>query len=128
MPVINKWDNEEKTIYLFIMRGDWEWSDYQDAMREGYEAIKTVSHKVDIIYAYISKLPTGDAIHYLTLASEAQPPNCYRSVMVNPRGEILQMVIGAVDNMRNWEGPKFVDRIEDARQHLLLEQAKDKDS
>jgi len=119
MPIINQWDNTEKTVYLFIMYDEWDWSDYQANMRDGYEAIKTVSHKVDIIYAYVSGLPSGDAIHYLTLASEAQPANCYRSVIVNPKGEILQMMIGAVDNMRNWEGPKFVNTVDEARQYLI---------
>ncbi|MEO1289557.1 MAG: hypothetical protein AAFV93_17470, partial [Chloroflexota bacterium] len=91
MPVIHKWDNDEKTIYTFIMRGEWDWAQYQTALRDGYEAIKTVDHTVDIIYAYISKLPAGDAVQYMMMAGETQPDNCYRSVMVNPGRDILQM-------------------------------------
>jgi|GEM_PF-5991961 len=118
MPVVHKWDNEEQTIYTFIMRGSWEWSDYQEALRAGYEQIKSVPHEVDVIYAHISALPEGDAVQYLMLASETQPENCNRSVMVDAGRDILEMIVSAIDGMREWEGPKFVDTIDEAREHL----------
>jgi len=124
MPIINQWDNDEKTIYTFIMRGTWEWADFQDALRKGYEQIKGVSHAVDVVYVYVSELPQGDAVQYMMLASEAQPKNCHRSVIVNPGRDILKMIVGAIDNMNQWEGPKFVDTLEEARMYLADEDNK----
>ena len=123
MPVIHKWDNDAKSVYTFIMRGKWDWSEFQEALRCGYDEIKAVEHQVDVIYAYISALPEGDAIQYMMMASEQQPENCYRSVMVDPRKDILQIIVGAIDDINNWDGPEFTESMDEARQYLQESEA-----
>ena len=118
MPVINKWENDEQTIYSFIMRGEWDWPEYQQTLARGYNEIATIEHNVDVIYAYVSALPPGDAVQYMMLASEGQPANAYRSVIVNPGRDILRMIVGAIDDMRDWDGPQFVDSLDEARTYL----------
>ena len=44
-----EWANEEKTIVLQRIDGEWTMSDYFDIIHQSAELLKTVNHQVDII-------------------------------------------------------------------------------
>ena len=122
MPAKTFWDDEEKTIYCVHMEDEWNWDDFIEAVKKSYEMLGQVEYKVDFVMGFLSPLPAGGAIIPLTYAGENQPPNIRHTVMLNQTGRATTMfmtsLIGAVDAVHEWEGPKFVESMQEARDYL----------
>jgi hypothetical protein len=121
MPVEGIWDDETKTLFRIEMRDRWEWGEFDKVVKTGYDAIKGMKHNVNVIMAFYSDLPSGNAIPHLTYAG-IQPTNVRHTVMINQSGLatdlFIQSLINAVDKVHEWEGPKFVYSLEEARTYL----------
>ena len=116
------WDDEEKTLCSVEMRGDWKWQDFSDKIKEAYEDIATLNHDVNFIFGFYSKMPEGEmALPHLTFAGH-QPPNIRHTMIVNQSGLasklFMQSLISSVDKVNEWNGPKFLDTMEEARAYL----------
>lgn len=114
MPVETRWDNPDKTIYLVETKGYWEWHEFKRAVTAAYAEIKHMKHDVDVIIWFGFHLPLGDARHNLTIAGD-QPDNVKRTVFVNEVGGMLENMIRKVDKEKDWQGPDFVNTLEEAR-------------
>src|SRR5262249_9020448 len=76
MPIIVKWDNEEKTIIRYFYEGNWTWDDAHQAMLDAVEMTKSVPHVVDAIIdiSAIKGLPLG-AITQFRTSRKLKPAN-----------------------------------------------------
>lgn len=122
MPAEIVWDNEEKTLCCVEMRGEWKWQDFTDKITEAYELIARFDYKVNFVFGFYSKMPEGEkALPHLTFAGH-QPPNIRHTVIVNQSGLasklFMQSIISSVDKVNEWNGPKFLDTMEEARAYL----------
>jgi len=116
------WDNEAKTLCCVEMRGEWKWQDFSDKIKEAYALIATFDYKVNFIFGFYSNLPEGEkALPHLTFAGQ-QPANIRHTVIVNQSGLasklFMQSIISSVDKANEWNGPKFLDTMEEARAYL----------
>ena len=116
------WDDEAKTIYCVHMSDTWVWDDFTNAITETYEFLGKLDYRMDFVMGFFSPLPEGSALAPLTYAGE-QPPNIRHTVFVNATGKattlFIASLIEAVDNVNEWQGPKFVSSMAEARQYLL---------
>lgn len=116
------WDDEAKTLCCVEMRDTWQWQDFSDKIKEVYEMIAQLDHEVNVVFGFYSKLPEGErALPHLTRAGH-QPSNIRHTVIVNQSGLasklFMQSLISTVDKVNEWNGPKFLDTMEDARAYL----------
>src|SRR5690606_34184496 len=49
MPILVRWDDEEKTRIYYEFVGKWTWDEFNTVYEGVYEMLDTVSHKVDAI-------------------------------------------------------------------------------
>jgi hypothetical protein len=118
MPVVLEWDNEEKTAFRTELDGQWTWEEFENAVNASHETMGSVEHRVDYIMWFKSRLPPGDALNHFVRAGGRQPPNVYRTVMVNNAGSLLEAIIRSVTKGRGWVGPAIVYTMEEARDLL----------
>lgn len=116
------WDNEEKTLCSVEMRGEWVWKNFTDKIKESYTMIAEFDHDVNFIFGFYSKLPIGEkALQPLTYAGH-QPSNIRHTVIVNQSGLasklFMQSMVSTVARVNEWNGPKFLDTMEEARAYL----------
>ena len=121
MPANCFWDDEAKTIYCVHMSDKWNWDEFMSAIKESYDSLGKLDSRVDFVMGFFSPLPEGSALAPLTYAGE-QPPNIRHTVFVNATGKattlFISSLIEAVDNMNEWQGPKFVSSMVEAREYL----------
>jgi hypothetical protein len=130
MPVQCFWDDDAKTIYCVHMHDTWTWDEFTNAVKESYAMLGKLDYRVDFVMGFLSSLPEdGSAMMPLTYAGENQPPNIRHTVMLNATGRattmFMQSIIGAVDAVNEWVGPKFVESMEECRQYLQELRAKE---
>lgn len=122
MPAKCFWDDDEKTLYCVHMDDKWTWDDFLKAIKESYAMLGELDYQVDFLMGFLSRLPSGGAIIPLTYAGENQPPNIRHTVILNQSGRATTMfissLVGAVDAVHDWDGPKFVESMEEAREYL----------
>jgi hypothetical protein len=114
MPITQSWDNPEKTVYLIDLKDKWSWTEFDNAIDSGMREIATQPSKVDVILWVDSELPPGNAMMHLRRAGGTQPPNAYRTVIVQS-SMFLSTLIRTIDKAKRWEGPALVKTIEEAR-------------
>ncbi len=61
MPIVTEWYNEEKTIILYRVLGDWTAQDIQQMAQDVDELLEGITHKVDLIsdFSEAGKPPTN---------------------------------------------------------------------
>ena len=116
--IISEWDNDEKTIWRVETIPGWTWIDFTQAIDAAYEVIAQVDYRVDFVMYFKASLPPGDAIGHLTHAGGTQPPNIYRTVMVNNSTRFLDIIVKNADRKEGWEGPTFFTSMDEARTFL----------
>ena len=83
MPISMRWADDSKRIFVFDLHtGDWTWSQYDLAVDEGFERVKTVEHDVAAIILSASAFPEGNAITHLIRVVRLQPDNLKLYVVV----------------------------------------------
>ena len=116
------WDNDEKTLCSVEMRDTWAWQDFTDKIKEAYDTIAEFDYDVNFIFGFYSSLPKDErALKPLTYAGH-QPPNIRHTVIVNQSGFasklFMQSMVTTVAKVNEWNGPKFLDTMEEARVYL----------
>jgi hypothetical protein len=116
MPARVYWDNEEKSIIVREMSGDWTWEEYFVAIKQVREFLDEVDHHVDIIVdcRETYKFPTA-ALPNIANANRSYSANMGVQVIVGSNlivkmfAEMLQKVMPqAISHFL------FVNAIEDA--------------
>ncbi|MEL6148057.1 MAG: hypothetical protein AAFV33_07870 [Chloroflexota bacterium] len=118
MPFVSEWDNEAQTVYRIEFTDKWDWDTFTSEVLAVYRMIGERDHNVDIIVGFMSPLPKGDALHNLTYAGSKQPPNLKRTVFINQAGALLTAIVHTIATSRGYDGPKFVESVEEARYYL----------
>jgi hypothetical protein len=125
MPANCFWDDEAKTLYCVHMTDEWVWDDFTNAITETYAYLGKLDFRMDFVMGFFSPLPQGSALAPLTYAGE-QPPTIRHTVFVNATGKattlFISSLIQAVDDINEWQGPKFVDSMEQARDYLAQQE------
>jgi hypothetical protein len=123
MPITQEWDNPEKTVYRVHVNQPWTWEDFDAAIDTSNRAMAAQAPaKVDLILCINSPLPPGNAMPHMRHAGGNQPPNTYRTVIVN-ESMLLERIVQTVDKAKRWDGPAIVKTLAEARD-LLSNEAK----
>ena len=121
MGVKSLWDDEERTLYRVEVHDEWTWDDFDRAIRAAYDMLEALKRDVDFLIGFYTSLPPGSALPHLTAAG-VQPENIRHTVILNATGLgttlFISSLVEAVDNVREWQGPKFVSSLEEAREYL----------
>jgi hypothetical protein len=83
-----------------------------------YRKLAEVGHEVNIALWFTGKLPEGNILAQMRVVGGSQPPNLRHTVFINNSGQFLEMLITSFDKANHWEGPGFVDSLEEARVYL----------
>jgi hypothetical protein len=119
MPITHYWDDLEKSLYLVKAEGsDWSWVELIDIIREIYRTLAEADHKLNLGLWFADKLPEGNILAQMRVIGGSQPPTIRHTVFINQSGKLLEMLITSFDRANNWEGPGFVDSLEEAREYL----------
>jgi hypothetical protein len=121
MSIVLEWDNEARTAFRAELDGQWTWEEFEKAVNDSHDIMGGVDHKVDYIMWFKTRLPPGDALNHFVRAGGRQPPNVYRTVMVNDAGRLLEAIISSVTKGRGWTGPAIVYSMDEARALLTPE-------
>lgn len=123
MPILVVWDNDEKTILRYDIRGRWTWDEMMNAYNEGAALLKEVSHTVDfIVYPIdpISKahIPPNSLSNVLRLHGKSLS-NAGVTALINDNttARTLLRLLSAL-NPRIAARYIMVDTLEEARQKL----------
>ena len=114
-----RWGNEEKTIVLGELIGDWTWDDFYQLTKTQIALMDTVDHRVHLIIFDQNeriKMPPGALSHLKRLINMAHP-NEDRVVIVNIPAvakallDILRKIYGVRELVEQYI---FVPSLEDA--------------
>ncbi|MGB1286953.1 MAG: hypothetical protein ACPG7F_10500 [Aggregatilineales bacterium] len=111
-------DKNDADLYIIEFHKGWTWNDWYPAFADIYKMIAQVDHRVDLVIAFYSLLPAGNAIPHLKYAGEKQPPNTRHTIMVNRAGAILPLMVQNIVGVMDWEGPTWADDIDHAQRIL----------
>ena len=121
MPYQCHWDEEVSDLYHIAMTDKWTWQEFREAIKTSYQMLGALDRNVDIIQAFYSDLPIGSAIMHFTYAGE-QPSNIRHTVLLNATSMtnnlFVEFIVDTVDRMKHWQGPKFVQTVEEARTYI----------
>ena len=129
MPYQTYWDEQLTDLYHIVLTENWTWVEFREVVKISYEMLGKLERDIDLVIAFQSDLPIGSAIMHFTYAGE-QPKNIRHTVLLNSTKlttkEFVETVIGAVDRMKGWQGPKFVVTLGEARAYIR--ELRDKDT
>jgi hypothetical protein len=78
-----RWADDSKQILLFDLHtGDWTWSQYDLAVDQGMDYIKSVDHDVAAIVLSAAAMPEGNTITHLLRTARIQPDNLTLYIVV----------------------------------------------
>lgn len=65
MPIDIQWDDDAHTIIRVEMPGSSTWHEYHQAIETVVQQMRTVSYRVDLIFAVTNSMPAGNPIPHL---------------------------------------------------------------
>ena len=88
-----QWDDEAKTMLRFAWQGEWSWDVYYEFHERAWEMVRSVDHKVHIIYD-VRKIDTfgANALTHFGNMAKKYPPNVGKIVGVGTNA--FQSAIG----------------------------------
>ncbi|MBN2305558.1 MAG: hypothetical protein JXQ72_13835 [Anaerolineae bacterium] len=124
MPITIEWDNDDHTVILWTLSGQWTWADIRTTQADYHDMLRTVDHMVDVI---------GDMRHSTTVPLKALPnfqslmrgelPNRDRIVLVGS-GTVIERLADTFNRVfRRGQRPLFLlaGTVEEARDLLAGE-------
>lgn len=122
MPVVVKWENDNKTILHVGFDGKWTWAEFHQALSRICNMIAGESHEVDIVgdIRYAEPQIDGSPATEYSRALDMLPPNTGRIAVVG-RGFFAAMIFSVVAGRHLKFGRRttWVRSIDDA--HAALE-------
>jgi len=123
MPYEVRWDDEEtRTVACLTYRGRWTWDEWITGHDDLGKLIRSVEHRVDVIEAFHSMMPRGNAVPQFQYSGSTQPPNARHTVFVNQAGPLFKHMVDMVVNTMGWPGPTFCPTHEAALAYLAQQE------
>lgn len=85
MPMNIDWLDAEQTMLCATGEGRWTWDEFHEGVQEIVKRIKSVPHRVDLIYNHTpnSRPPSGSPMPHYKYALQVMPPNAGMHVIVS---------------------------------------------
>lgn len=127
MPITVQWDDEAQTIMRWLFDGKWSWDEYNRAMTESNQQVRSVEHPVDAIMdlTHSSVLPSNVLSNTHAAREENQPKNI-RWIYIVSRQPLLKALInifGRLYQRFSKGGLSMVDSLEAAYDDLKARRA-----
>lgn len=99
MPITIQWHNDEKTVMAMVFTGDWNWTEFYEAAKDGRELADTSDKPYYIVMDFSDRsgyLPPSAMTHFRNAAKDAHPNR--KGVVITSKTTYLAVMVLRVVN------------------------------
>lgn len=127
MGIIVNWDDKNQRVIRYQLNGDWDWTDFDNAVLDALQFSEHLSHRIDVIFdlSESNDIPDGVVLYFKQLIKTV-PQNRRHFVVVgtNPQISVIVKMFNRV--FKSLSGRiSHADMLERARSYVAYLQAED---
>lgn len=127
MPITTRWYDEGETIRHWIFEGQWNWTEFYEAVEESQKAVSAKPYRVDTILDLNSlRVNLPNIVSNFRAASARRAPNVRLFVIVG--GSFVRTLLNVVKTLLGESGQnaRFAPTLEDAL--AIIAQVREKEA